>query len=173
MLTTIDLHVTYADTYTRVYLRLLMFTYVYTCLHMFCSVYLCLLVFTSVYLCLSLFIRLYLCLLVFTYVYHGLILQVYIMFTHNYYYLPMSTLACLFFTPVKSCLLMFTYVYVFTNVQWLHNPMGFIISSHMSYAWRKGALNYWVWKPLRGSMEALIRNITKNLGLSDCYHFKF
>ena len=39
--------------------------------------------------------------------------------------------------------------------------MAFVISSHMSYAWSKGALNYCtrsvrVGKPERGSMEVII-----------------
>ena len=56
----------------------------------------------------------------------------------------------------------------------LPNPMGFVISSHMSYASSKGELNYCirrvrVKKPQRASMEAFIvhRNITKTHCPSD------
>ena len=62
----------------------------------------------------------------------------------------------------------------------LPNPMGFVISSHLSYAWSKQAFNFCirrvrVEKPQCGSMKALIfhRNITKFLCPSDeCDQFK-
>ena len=56
----------------------------------------------------------------------------------------------------------------FLSKQKLANPMAFVITGHMSYAWSKGALSELrVGKPQRGSMEALIfhRNITKTFAL--------